>query len=516
DICLKLEQETGNKKLQKRYREQAFYFAERNKTSVLQEALAGTEAQKFAGIPDSLLNLEQKLSTDIAYYEKQLASVPGFQDELKYRNRLFLLNRRYDSLILIFEKQYPEYHDLKYSLTPVTTRDIQQVMDNKTAFISYFTGDSIVAIFTVTKKNLYVKSLPKGKFPASLIRDFRKCLLDPDNSMYAERYREYAFDLYQKLIPQNLDKKIKNLIIIPDSELCLIPFEPLLTYKTDSPGWNNLPYLIRKYNISYSYSANLFYRTFQKTLIDRVELSGLKDWLAFAPVFNDVETSGLTLRTRELLESVDALSADSAGKRGTLLSGVYISPLPGTETEVRTILKLFDEHEKKAKVQLGTNANEFALKSGDLRDYACIHLATHGFVNMEKPELSGILLSQDTSINEDGILFSGEIYNLKLNAMLTVLSACETGLGEIKKGEGIIGLTRALLYAGSKNIIVSLWKVADESTSELMIGFYRNMLEKTEKEMYLSGALRKAKLNMIQESRYAHPFFWSPFILIGY
>ena len=163
-------------------------------------------------------------------------------------------------------------------------------------------------------------------------------------------------------------------------------------------------------------------------------------------------------------------------------------------------------------MQIKGNANEDFIKSGELKKYRLLHFATHGFVNTWKPELSGILLAQDTAINEDGILYSGEIYNLKLNADLAVLSACETGLGEIKKGEGLIGLTKALLYAGSKNIIVSLWKVADKSTSDLMIDFYKNLLE--EKQDF-SQALQQAKLKMIDEGKHAHPFYWSPFILIG-
>ncbi|MFC2152873.1 CHAT domain-containing protein, partial [Bacteroidota bacterium] len=144
-----------------------------------------------------------------------------------------------------------------------------------------------------------------------------------------------------------------------------------------------------------------------------------------------------------------------------------------------------------------------------------LHFATHGFVNTEKPELSGIFLAQDSTLSEDGILYQGEIYNLDLNADLTVLSACETGLGQIKKGEGLIGLTRALLYAGSKNIIVSLWKVADDSTSDLMIDFYKNLLEEDQETAEFSKALQQAKLKMIEEGEYAHPFYWSPFILIG-
>jgi CHAT domain-containing protein len=149
-----------------------------------------------------------------------------------------------------------------------------------------------------------------------------------------------------------------------------------------------------------------------------------------------------------------------------------------------------------------------------LAKYKVLHFATHGFVNSERPELSGLVLAQDTTGGEDGVLYSGEIYNLKLNADLVVLSACETGLGKIQKGEGIIGLTRALLYAGAKNMIVSLWQVADESTSDLMVDFYKNSLENKGQIAY-SEALRNAKLKMISEGRYAHPLYWSPFILIG-
>ena len=166
-------------------------------------------------------------------------------------------------------------------------------------------------------------------------------------------------------------------------------------------------------------------------------------------------------------------------------------------------------------MQIKKSANEEFLKSKEVEKYKYLHFATHGFVNTEKPELSGILLAQDSTLNEDGILYSGEIYNLKLNADLTVLSACETGLGEIKKGEGLIGLTRALLYAGSKNIIVSLWKVADNSTSDLMIDFYKNLLNEEQEKQEFSQALQQAKLKMIDEGKYAHPFYWSPFILIG-
>jgi CHAT domain-containing protein len=212
---------------------------------------------------------------------------------------------------------------------------------------------------------------------------------------------------------------------------------------------------------------------------------------------------------------LDKELVDSIKTRGTLLNGLYVCPLPATEIEVKTIFQQFNNKSKKALVQINENANEKFVKSEQMSKFKIIHFATHGFVNTLKPELSGILMEQSSGNIEDGILYTGEIYNLKLNADLTVLSACETGLGKLKKGEGLIGLTRALLYAGSKSIIVSLWKVADKSTSDLMIDFYANLLEEKPESQDFSKALQQAKLEMIKKETYAHPFYWSPFILIG-
>ncbi len=482
---------------------------------MLLEALAGAEAQKFAGIPDTLLTKEHKLQIDIALYKKILAEQPDSAKEILFKDKLFKANRQYDELITDFENNYPEYFELKYNRKPASVNEIQKILDDKTAIISYFTGDSTITIFTITKKNLDITTVPAIENLTDTIRYFRNGLLYTNSSKFAEVYKKYAYKMYSQLIPKSVNTEITNLIIIPDAELSMIPFETLLTENPEDKEWKELPYLVKKYNISYSYSANLFYKTFPKEPTSKIEYTDLNDWLAFAPVFDDSNTAGLTLRTRELLQEFDTELNDTIETRGRLVDGGYVSPLPGTESEVQAIFKQFDERGKKALVQIKKSANEEFLKSKEVEKYKYLHFATHGFVNTEKPELSGILLAQDSTLNEDGILYSGEIYNLKLNADLTVLSACETGLGEIKKGEGLIGLTRALLYAGSKNIIVSLWKVADNSTSDLMIDFYKNLLNEEQEKQEFSKALQQAKLKMIDEGKYAHPFYWSPFILIG-
>ncbi|HWZ22748.1 MAG TPA: CHAT domain-containing protein, partial [Cytophagaceae bacterium] len=167
------------------------------------------------------------------------------------------------------------------------------------------------------------------------------------------------------------------------------------------------------------------------------------------------------------------------------------------------------------KCYTGTEVQESLIKSDELKTYKYLHFATHGIVDENKPELSEIYLAQDSTKKEDGNLYSGEIYNLKINADLVTLSACQTGLGKVQKGEGIIGLTRALLYAGAQNLVVSLWSVADKSTSILMVDFYNKMLNDQLINGDYSFALRNAKLDMIKEGKFNKPFYWAPFILIG-
>lgn len=496
---------------------QAFYFSEKNKVGLLLEALSGQESLKFAGISDSLLQEEHAIKIDISFCEKKLAESPDTIIENKYRDQLFNRNRQYEELIARIEKEYPDYYDLKYATNNPSIKDIQSILDDKTAIRSYFVGDSSISIFTLTNKKLDVNNVPTIKNLNDSITWFRYGLTKTSPRMQ-ENYRRIAFLLYQQLFPESapIDEQIENLIIIPEGNLAIVPFESLLTsnFTGDINSYKEYPFLIKKYNISYSYSANLFYRTFSKQKSPSIEITKLNDWLAFAPVFNNSIDQTMVISTRELQKQLNWLKTDSLMTNRSMFDRNYITPLPATETETEAIFKLYDENNLKAKVLLHNNANEKFLKSGELEQYKVLHFATHGFVNSERPELSGLLLAQDTTSVEDGILYSGEIYNLKLNADLVVLSACETGLGKIQKGEGIIGLTRALLYAGAKNIIVSLWQVADESTSDLMVDFYKNSLENKVKSSY-SEALRNAKLKMISEEKYAHPLFWSPFILIG-
>ncbi len=498
-----------------KYFHQAFYSSEKNKASTLLGELREIEAQKHANIPDTLVNAGKIIRTKITLLRKQLVDNTEESKADSIKDLLFAANRELDALISLMEKRFPEYYKYKYSSHTTALEDIQARLDWRTAMRSYFVGDTTIYIFTLTNNKTHLRSVPKMQYFDMYVEMLRDMIIQGYLSGEAGGYPELAHKIYQQLFPGDLSWRTKNLIIIPDGSMGIIPFEALLAeqYNGDPEKYSDYPFLLKKYTISYTYSANLFYRSVPLEL--RPTQEDMRDFLALAPVFTDEKTSGVSLRTRSLLASLDKNTNDSTRTRGRMLEGKKVSPLPGTEDEVKAIFDKFEKKNKQAVVQTHEHATESYIQSGKLSDYRYIHIATHGFVNSSRPELSGILLAEDSTSTNDGILYSGEIYNLKLNSDLVVLSACETGLGKISKGEGVIGLSRALFYAGTRNIMVSLWKVADNSTANLMIDFYKDMLDVEKSYKYYGKHLRNAKLKMVKDNKYGHPYYWSPFILIG-
>ncbi len=162
----------------------------------------------------------------------------------------------------------------------------------------------------------------------------------------------------------------------------------------------------------------------------------------------------------------------------------------------------------------GFKANRATATSGELARYRIVHFATHGLLNSERPELSGLVLSlvDRNGAAQDGFLRMRDIYNLRLPADVVVPSACQTALGKEIKGEGLVGLTRGFMYAGATRVVASLWQVDDLATSELMKRFYRGMLID---KIRPSAALRAAQIEMMKQKRWAPPYFWAAFTIQG-
>ena len=484
---------------QKNYEELAFSYVEKGKSNNLLESMASQDALKLAGIPEDLQQEENKLAADVLYFEQKLAEKP--KNAAQIRDSLFNANKRHDSFVKKLEKKYPEYHQLKYADNIIGLRDLQKNIKPNTQLRMYLLNDDMIYTVCISNSNFNIAT---SKFEGNLAdtaKVYRNSMLQSSQTS-AMNFNNISSMLYKKLFPDTLPENITNLVIVPDGALNQIPYETLITTKKEGSvfDYSNYDYLIKKYSISYAYSATLYNRD-----ITRKRNNGTSGWYGMAPIFTKGKYSGVELNSNQKKEKIFTDLDYQINNK--------IEPLASSEQELRNIFSMFAKSGVQAKACLWGCANKNNFASDSIAGYKYIHLATHGFVNSEKPELSGIQFS--LSSTDDGVLYSGDVYNLTLKCDLLALSACETGLGKIMRGEGIVGLTRAFLYSGASNLLVSLWKVSDNSTSQLMVEFYRQLLLKENSELNYAALLQKAKQMLILEKNYSRPYYWAPFILIG-
>ena len=215
------------------------------------------------------------------------------------------------------------------------------------------------------------------------------------------------------------------------------------------------------------------------------------------------------MKTTESAKDLTAQALTRAAAETGLTSFVR---LPFARQEAEAIAKLLPPNQQlKA---LDFTASRQAALTGQLDQYRHLHFATHGLLNSQHPELSGIVLSlvDEAGQPQDGFLRLSDLYNLKLNAELVVLSACQTALGKDVRGEGLVGLTRGFMFAGAARVVASLWNVNDAATAELMQHFYRAMLVE---KLPPTAALRAAQLALARNPRWAAPYYWAGFVLQG-
>jgi CHAT domain-containing protein len=233
-----------------------------------------------------------------------------------------------------------------------------------------------------------------------------------------------------------------------------------------------------------------------------------------APSTASAETRGLGIESA--LTDVAGQGAVATAQSGKM-QGLPLARLSGTRVEADQIARLGKAAGAPTDVWLDLDASEANLDSRDVTKYRVVHIATHGLLNAERPQFTGVVLSLVGNKSEDGFLRTDEVFNLKLGSPLVMLSACETGLGKEKRGEGVMGLTRAFMYAGAPTVGVSLWSVADKSTADLMSDFYKRLLSAPGGSSggSPSAAMRGAQLAMISAKKYSAPFYWAPFVLVG-
>ncbi len=477
---------------QDKYLRKSFEFSEKSRFAVMLASLRDIEAIAFGGIPDSLQQLEKKIKEDIAIHEKWIYDEKQelSQDQNKISNwesRLFQLNRQHDSLIKTFEEDYRKYFNLKYDNEIASLKEIQSELASDQVMIEYFLADTMLFIFTVKPDELVLRTNIMDTSHNTKLTHLRKyyqnSILDHSKEVYWN-YIKLSHYFYQTLIFPVKDLiKEKRLIIVPDGRLGYIPFETLLA---DVPprgklDYRNLNYLIRNNPVSYSYSATIHFNNPKKKALN-------EELLAVAPSY---EKYGI-----------------HTNSNGQDTNGLRIGPIFHSNYEVSGISSIFP-----GKVLKDINATEQRFKS-IANQYSILHMAMHALIDDNNPMFSKLIFTPSVEENqEDGFMHTYELYKMKLNAELAVLSACNTGSGKLREGEGIINLARGFTYAGVPSIIMTLWEVEDKSGAEIMLNFYDYLNKGYSKDR----ALQQAKLDYLKNMPQfrAHPYFWSAYVNIG-
>lgn len=411
-----------------------------------------------------------------------------------------------DGIRVAIRRQSPRYAALTQPEL-VTVKAIQEtLLDPETVLLEYRLGRERSYLWVVSAAELVSFVLAPRVEIEGRVRAMHELLQQGARRESQGRARTLLCELSAELLrPAAGLLAGRRLLIVPDGALEYLPFgalpEPTALDRCDLAE----PLIVR-HEIVHLPSASALAALRR----DDGERRPVKGTIAMVadPVFGPDDERFLAARAGA--SPHPGAGEEAAARRGGQAVGTSWRRLPHSRTEAEAILSLVPP--SSAFEALGFEATKKAVVSGRFAGYRIVHFATHAVVNAEQPALSGIVLSQVDRRGDpiDGLLRAHEVYNLKLSTDLVVLSACETALGKEVRGEGLVGLTRGFMYAGARRVVVSLWKVSDLATAELMRDFYRNLLVE---DLAPAAALRAAQIT--QRGRRPHPFYWSGFILQG-
>lgn len=488
--------------------EKAFSFCEKAKAAVLWESLQDTRAKHFGGLPDSVMQYDNETRAELTRLEtlirKELAKSSRDSTAInEWREKRFDLSEQYQAFVQNMENSYPRYAEMRYRPLTSDVAGLRRALDERTVLLNYYITDESLYCFLVGRnKFTYYRAKIDSGFDA-LTETFHRSIKKIEKHDFLTSGRR----LYSLLI-KPAEKELTdadNLVIIPHGHLYKIPFDVLVSDQTGKQAdYARFRYLIQKYPLTYHYSASLYARA--RSGHERENQEMAEQFVGFAPVFSD---------SQSISHFAPALAWNrtDSSLRSISVDGKHFNALPFSRDEVNTIVDQFNGAQKRGVGYFDQQASETTFKENVGR-YRYVHVATHGFINELTPQLSGLVFSDVGSADsaEDGVLYAGETFNLTLSADLVVLSSCESGMGKLATGEGLMSLTRGFLYSGADNIIVSLWKVSDKHTRDFMIDFYRQVLA----GQSYSQAMRTSKLAMIRNPATAIPRIWSGYVLIGH
>jgi len=464
--------------------EKLFAYFENLKANSLREQLKTDEAVLIGNIPESILETERHFQLQIRNLQEKLYNLDSkdqFSDDaISLQKEISLVKDKYYLFLESLEEDYPGYYKHEYKNKLSSIFDIQDYLHDE-YLLEYFVSEDHIFSILISSDSYQLIRKNKPDDWKDNITLFRENLQNPGSSPSEFiRLSSYFYELLAKDQLNNITSEITKLRIVPDDLINFIPFEILLNKEATTQDFKKLPYLLNRFNISYSQSADLLVQ-----LLKKKQSHSTLNYAGFAPNYDN-----------DLSDSLSILIYENT-REGHL-------DLPYARESVNQISDLMNGKKY---------INNAATKSSFLK-YApqvkVIHMAMHGFIDLEKPAFSSLLFYGDQS---DAHLYLSEVFGLNLDADLAVLSACNTGVGKLINGDGIQNMSRAFSFAGVKNTIMSLWSVPDVQTSEISYQFFQNVNE----QIPIDEALRKSKQHYLKNcsSLRAHPYYWAGLVANG-
>lgn len=527
----------------KNYAALALQANERGKARGLLNLLAESNTNIREGVDEKLLEKETELknllSARLENLTKVLSGKTKPEDAAKLKTEIEQIRAEYEQIQTQIRTSSPHYSALTQPKTLDLSEIQKQVLETDSVLLEYALGEEKSYLWIVAKNDFRAVELPAKAEIERVARQFYDALTARNKQIKFETeiergdrifrsdsdLQKFSGELSQMILaPAAPYLSEKRLLIVADGALQYVPFASL-----------QVP--ISKFKVQSPLTEDQRPKTKARFLIETNEIVNLPSASALAVLRNETRNRKLPAKTLAVLADPVFDKQDdrflriggkekpkpefiAVSKRQTrdakfspTRDGLELPRLAFTRREADLISAMLPENQREKLLDFA--ANRASAMSAELSNFRFVHFATHGFINNENPELSGIVFSMiDQSGKErDGFLRVGDIYNLRLPAEMVVLSGCRTGLGKEIKGEGLVGLTRGFMYAGAKRVTVSLWDVNDEATSELMALFYREMLG--DKKLHPAAALRQAQISMIKSRQWSNPYFWATFILQG-
>ncbi|MCY7344797.1 MAG: CHAT domain-containing protein [Pyrinomonadaceae bacterium] len=503
------------------YAIEALQAAERSRARSMLENLALAEADFTKDAPPEIVKREKEILVLLNAKSDKLTALlsgnteKGETDKLDYE--INDLNNELENIKADLKQNSPLYSAIK-NPAPFDVGAFQRdVLDENSLLLEFSFGADASYLWLVGKNFVESYILPPREQIESRIENLRK-LLDSRGMLKDESIEDYQARIAaaetefaresqifsRELLGQVADKiKDKRLIIVPDGKLHYFPIAALPF--PDSP--DNTPILLTNETIYEPSAATLalLMRNGQKSF------AAPKNLLVFSdPIFSSQDARMTTDQTVNETRPADSLlPAENFRFAESLTSLVRLN---ASKEEADAIVQIVGASE--STTLDGAAATRENALDASLADYKIIHFATHGLVNEERPELSGIVLSQvdENGQPRNGVVRLHDIYEMNLSADAVVLSACSTGIGKEVKGEGLLSLKNAFLQVGAKSVVSSLWKVDDYAAQELMKNFYRELVSGN---TTTSEAMRRAQISLRQNPQYQSPFYWAAFTVEG-